>query len=53
MDNEVAEARARLAQRFGKVQLGGKGKQARSYYKFNGMVKLILILTFCALLVCV
>ena len=28
MDNEVAEARARLAQRFGKVQLGGKGKQA-------------------------
>ena len=25
MDNEVAEARARLAARFGKVQLGGKG----------------------------
>ena len=25
MDNEVAEARAKLAQRFGKVQLGGKG----------------------------
>lgn len=25
MDNEVAEARAKLAARFGKVQLGGKG----------------------------
>lgn len=25
MDNEVLEARARLAARFGKVQLGGKG----------------------------
>jgi len=25
MDNEVAEARARLAAKFGKVQLGGKG----------------------------
>ena len=28
MDNEVAAARAKLAARFGKVQLGGKGKQA-------------------------
>ena len=25
MDNEVAEARARLAAKFGKAQLGGKG----------------------------
>jgi len=25
MDNEVAEARARLAAKFGKSQLGGKG----------------------------
>lgn len=25
MDNEVAEARAKLAAKFGKVQLGGKG----------------------------
>ena len=28
MDNEVAEARAKLAARFGKVQLGGKGRLA-------------------------
>ena len=26
MDNEVAEARARLAAKFGKSQLGGKGR---------------------------
>lgn len=26
MDNEVAEARARLAAKFGKAQLGGKGR---------------------------
>ena len=28
MDNEVAAARAKLAARFGKVQLGGKGRLA-------------------------
>ena len=26
MDNEVAAARAKLAARFGKTQMGGKGK---------------------------
>ena len=30
MDNEVAEARARLAAKFGNVQLGGKGKWIRT-----------------------
>merc|ERR1719471_1893971 len=33
MDNEVAEARAKLAARFGKVQLGGKGTQRRPQKK--------------------
>ena len=35
MDNEVAEARARLAQRFGKVQLGGKGTPLFSDWRWK------------------
>ena len=35
MDNEVAEARARLAAKFGNVQLGGKGKWTRTAASFN------------------
>ena len=33
MDKEVAEARAKLAARFGKVQIGGKGTQRRAQKK--------------------
>ncbi len=31
MDKEVAEARARLAAKFGNVQLGGKGKRTFTF----------------------
>jgi len=36
MDNEVAEARARLAAKFGNVQLGGKGRWISTSASLHG-----------------